>query len=447
MTTLLRLALSCCLISLAACSRGTSSTPSTLNPGQTATVVPSFSIYYQPIKSGQDLSKLGKVNVIVTSRQLDDAAAVKAIHAHGAKAFRYIQSYWFPSGQTYDGLDIGKHLDWADCTSGSDPLLGRVQGGHQWYFLDANERAARQWFVDLLHTLRSEGYDGVMFDRGLAALTGVDNHAANIWYRPSTCTQNPVSKGATPADAYVGLMREVHKAGLQLFQNYGLSPFDPGNPFRPDPSDPACQRRQYATCRHVEDGIQSVDYFLDEAVAHPKDANWRDDYAANLAGEHDRHFGGKIVGVITQGTLGGDVSRAAVFFEFARVRLFNVPVAIFTGDKQCSGGTGVCNRQGLYPELATADFGRPFGTEPQSVNCISGSSVNCVWVRQYEHAISAVNVSDTAAQVTIKLAAGGCQHVTDLESGTPLEQDRCVSSVSLQLAPWSGRPLLLRKSG
>ncbi|MGE3619353.1 MAG: hypothetical protein AB7L84_02730, partial [Acidimicrobiia bacterium] len=271
------------VVGAAACSSGdggaTGGAGTTTAPGDPTTVpatgssvadlpaepLPRVGLYYQAVRPGEDLSKLGDLDVVVLVRQGDEAAAVAAVHETGAKAFRYVQSYWFPAGRDYDGLDIGEERGLAYCASGTTPLVGREQGGTEWYFFDANERAARDHFVELLGELAAAGYDGIMFDRGLAALTGDDATRAGIWDRPSTCTEDPVVPGAPFADAYVGLMGEVHRAGLELFQNYGYSPFHPLRPFRPDPTDAACRAGELATCRRLDDAFAHVDLFLNEA--------------------------------------------------------------------------------------------------------------------------------------------------------------------------------------
>lgn len=434
-----------CLVALIAGCSASRSTPGTghaLAPtghaGQAAqtTGLTTFALYYQTIRSPADIAKLGHPNVIVTTPRSDDAAAARAIHASGAKAFRYVQAYWLPKGKDSDGLDIGKHPDWAFCAAGSRPLVGQVKKGRPWYYLDGNERAVRRAFAGMLRTVRSEGYDGVMFDRGSAALTGPE------WDKVSTCTQDPVRKGATFSDAYVGLMSEVHKAGLKLLQNYGYSPFDPKHRFRPDPADPACRAGKFTTCRHIGDGFRYIDYFLDEVVAHPRDELFQNDYAANLENERNPRFGGKVVGLLTPATLGGNTSRAAVFFEFAKVRLFNMPLTAFTGDDRCHGAGGLCDRMGVYPGLTSPPFGRPFGAAPEKTHCVQGSAVRCVWLRQYHGGLSVANVSGRTVPVTIRLAVRNCRLVSDMYTGTRMSGGRCVHSVSLRLPPWSGRPLL-----
>src|SRR5258708_62235 len=118
--------------------------------GDNALTVPSASLvssrenvsfFYQQITRTTNLSGLGKVELVVADIQHDDATAAARVKATGAKAYRYVQSYWFPKGRTYDGIDIGAHPDWAFCSTGHKPMVGRRdEFGLVWWFLDMNEQ-------------------------------------------------------------------------------------------------------------------------------------------------------------------------------------------------------------------------------------------------------------------------------------------------------------------
>ena len=58
----------------------------------------------------------------------------------------------------------------------------------------------------------------------IASLAGDTYHTPEL---VSTCTGQPVTPGATFADAYVGIMAIAKQAGVPLIINYGVSPFDP----------------------------------------------------------------------------------------------------------------------------------------------------------------------------------------------------------------------------
>lgn len=400
--------------------------------------------YYQGIRNVADVSKLGKVKIVVAGNQNGPTAA-QAIHRTGAEAYRYVQTYWFPVGKAYDDLDIGQHRDWAYCKSGGQPLVGRTDAqGRAWWYLDMNERAVHEHFAALFQKLKAAGWDGVFFDRGQVALTGIEPQPAGIWDRSSTCTQQAVDPGATMSDAYVGMEGVAAEAGLQLMVNFGGSPFDPLVPMRPDPRDRACQREDWSQCSHLDDAWQHATWVADEAIAHPQDQQWNNDYQANQQNEQNPQHGGQVVGLITTGTLGGEHSRAGVYFEWARVKLFAIPLAVGTGDSGCAkvAAGAVCNRQAAYPELAGLVLGKPLSKTPTSRACDAGSQSRCVWTRQYSNGMSVVNVRPgSASGLQLELGTGSCRYVRDVESGKALAANRCVTQVTLDLPAWSGRPL------
>ena len=167
--------------------------------------VRNVTFYYQgttPLEAGRDLSKLGKPAVVVTTPKADEKSAVAAIHSTGAKAYRYVQFFWAPDDEAFEGINLAKHPEWAFCGQGDKPLLGRVTGtgSHKarWYFIDANEEAARAALARALKHLKDQGWDGVMFDRGGAALTNARDVAGHrVWYSASSCTGQPLPTGGT----------------------------------------------------------------------------------------------------------------------------------------------------------------------------------------------------------------------------------------------------------
>jgi hypothetical protein len=411
--------------------------------------------YYQgahPLNVGADLSALGSPSVVVTTAKDNERKAVDAIHALGAKAYRYVQFYWAPDDEAYEGINLKTHPGWAFCRSGDAPVLGRRTGkGSQaadWHFIDANEKAVRAEILDQLRKLEAVGWDGVMFDRGGAALTSAaDAHHRPVWNATSSCTSDPHQKGATFSDAYVATLGLARQAGLKVMLNYGTSPFDSRIPLRPDPKDPRCSVRGRQGCRTLDDAWAGVDLVLNEAIAFPRDQHWAESFRANRLSEKDPDHGRRTVGLLTTFTLGGPrgQNRATVYYEWARVKLFDLALAVNTGDGGCpKGGTrsGVCNRYALYPELTDAQLGEPVDEEPVSRKCVS--DVRCVWSRTYEHGVVLVNVRPRPVRgLEVEIPGGTCRHVVDLFSGKRLADDACVRSVEVDLPAWGGRPLLL----
>jgi hypothetical protein len=404
-----------------------------------------IAFYYQRIRRGDDLTKLGTVSLVVTGKTAGRTAAV-AIKQTGAEAYRGVQAYWFTTGDSYDGMEVERRPDWAFCLDGAQPLLARTVAGDPWYFLDANEKGVRAAFAQRLQILKQQGWDGVFLDRGFAAMTGQDVTTSPAWNKTSTCTQDPVDPKATLSDAYVGMASEVKRAGLKLILNYGVSPFDARTPMRPDPRCVSAGRRG---CKTLHDVWPYVDGVLDEAVAHPRDVDWANDYRSNRLNEQNAKQGKIVVGLLTQGTMGGTHSREVAYFEWARVKLFVVPLAVNTGDDNCGNpppGT-LCNRQGLSPELANIRFGAPLEPEPTRSQCRPASNVNCIWTRRYEDGMSLANVTDAATTAgPITLGVGGCRYIKDVATQQPLSENRCVRAATLEVDAWSGHPLVYSKS-
>jgi hypothetical protein len=410
-------------------------------------IVPSgrenVAFFYQQISPTANLSRLGDVQLVVAGVQRDGAAAAARIHAAGAQAYRYVQSYWFPKGLELDGLDIERERAWAFCTKGTAPTAGRTDAsGHVWWFLDVNEKAVQDHFAAKFRALKAEGWDGVFLDRGYASLTGIDSEDYGVWSKVSTCTDQPVTRGATFADGYVALMRIAQAAGVEIVMNYGVSPFDPQTPMRPDSKNRSCAAQRWTRCPRLDDAWAVDPLVLDEAITHPRDRQWANDFAVNLANEQDPNHGGRVIGLLTTGNLGKQ-DRQSVYYAWSRTKLFKIPLGVNTGDRGCAAaGDAPCNRHAVYPELANVTFGAPLASRPVSTRCTRHDTVHCVWLRRYEQGMSLVNVSGGERSTgRLPLGVSGCRYVFDLWTGAPLAGNRCVTSVEVTLGAWEGHPL------
>lgn len=395
---------------------------------------------------GVDLSNLGHPAVVVSGRPTDEAAAVAAIHARGARAFRYVQFYWVPDDKPLEGIDLRLHPDWAFCESGDKPSLGRVTdaGTRHWYFLDTNEAPVRARIHTVLASLRAAGWDGVMFDRGEAATQyAVDAAGTQLWAKESTCTGRPYRAGLRFADSYVRMLALAHTVGLQTMLNTGKSAFDPIAPMRPDPRDAACRTHDWAHCHHLLDAWPALDLVLNESATQLEDRRWERTFTGNSRAEHDATYGHRTVALITSANLGGvaNQTRANVFYAWSRIKLFDLPVAINTGDGGCAPGSTICNHFGHYAELVDTLFGPPLATMPVSQACTVGSKIRCVWLRRYTRGMDVVNAQPSAQTVSIKLGTATCRYVLNVNSKRPLMGNTCVSTVRLSMPAWSGRPL------
>ena len=399
--------------------------------------------YYQQIHSGRDLATFGKVKLVVAAPQTNGKEAAALIKSTDAKAYRYIQTYWLPTSGYSDDPGATNQPNWHFCSQGSTPTVGRTDNqGRDWYFYDMNERSSLEHLKARLQIIKAEGWDGVFFDRGFAALTGLDDPSVkNVWDQVSTCTADPVKPGATFADAYVGATREAHAVGLEMMMNYGISPFDHSTPLRPDSKNTACRQRRFKQCPQLDDVWPALNWVLDEGISHPKDIAFLGDNETNLTIEREAAKGRRTVGLLTTGSL-GENNRENVFFEWSKVKLFDIPLAVNTGEGGCQGQTvTVCNRARLYPELANVAFGTPLADKPFKRSCQGKSNVNCLWIRQYSNGMSVVNVSDASITASLDLGVNGCRVVTSVDSGQALAGGACVTKVSMTIPAWSGRPL------
>lgn len=436
------------------------------NPVNSSAGVKNVTFYYNgggnvPLDTAhvsQLRTRLGTPAVVVTTPKADDQDSIAAIHRIGAKAYRYVQFFWAPKSGVYEGIDLATHPDWAFCSSGATKAVGRYTRGADgssmpWYFLDTNEVAVRQAIRAQLQSLADAGWDGVFFDRGEAATQyAADVHGHPVWYQKSSCTGTPASPGARLSDAYVHLLSLAHSvrgagaaARLHVMMNNGKSPFDSVTPMRPNPRDADCRARRWSRCSHLADAWPSLNLVLNETAVRPRDVSWARTFAANQASERNRTHGHRTVAMITTATLGGRTnarSKAKVFYAWSRIKLFNIAVAVNTGDGGCAGVAGICNRYGVYPQLTNTRFGKPRGARPVAQSCIRKSKVHCVWLRRYAQGVNVLNASGRSrSSARVALGTATCRHVYDVYAGAPLARNRCVKVVRIRLPAWSGRPL------
>jgi hypothetical protein len=406
--------------STAATTAGTGTTTAAVTPARE-----NISFFYQQITNTTDLSRLGDVKLVVAGQQQDDTLAAARIKQTGAKAYRYVQSYWFPKDKTFDGLDIGAQPDWAFCASGTTPMPGRTDAtGTLWWFLDMNEQPVQQFFLTKFLALKAAGWDGVFLDRGFAALTGLDSY--KVSNKVSTCTGQPVTPGATFASTYVGIMNIAKQAGMPLIINYGISPFDPQHPLRAD----------------AWSALSSTGLVLDESVSHPQDQYWAYHLAANRQNEQNAQHPGRVIGLLTTAILGGQ-TRLSVYYGWSKTKLFAIPLGVNTGDAGCANAGGLpCNQAGLYPELANVAYGLPISTSPGPTQCALHDAVHCLWFRRYQAGMSLLNASSGTRTGVIPLGVSGCRYVLDLFTKRSIDGGYCVASAIVRLGPWEGHPLL-----
>jgi hypothetical protein len=401
----------------------------------------SAAFYYQQIHADTDLRGLAGADLVVTRSQIDEPGATARLHGLGAQAYRYVQMYWAPAGVPYDGIDLGQTPGWGFCGAGTAATLGRVDStGFPWFFLDLNERAAWDYAVGFLQTVKGWGYDGIMLDRGYAAtVAGTAPDGTRIWNRASTCTEDPVAPGARFADRYVAFAAAARQAGLEVMFNTGVSPYDERYRSRPDPADPRCDlpltasAAAWAACPRLDDVAPVATSFLNEGFSAGTDSRFASDLATGA--EAERRGGPPVFGLVKAPGTGPEERREAIY-RWARAKLFPLPLAVNTGDDACGGDPGVCLRNGLFPELSSVRFGAPVDGGPVRDQCVPGSTLRCVYTRVYAGGRVVVNVTPQPRRVVLPAAA---TDVRDVGSGVTISR-QC--AVELDLPAWTARILV-----
>lgn len=373
----------------------------------------------------------GDRNVVTNLRQLGHIRAI----------FRYVNLYSEPAGGSTDLPMSG--LGWTFCSSGTTPPVARVVNGTPWYFLNPSSSEARSAVTALFQRLHNDGYTGIMIDRGQIATQYASysrgQQDVKFWFRHSTCNGG----AQTFADGFTSWAALAQHEGLKVFFNNGISAFAPPM-MRPDPTNTACQHGYWDACTHLNDLWRNTNLVLDESATALRDIDWARNFAGNHASESDRAHGHRTVTLITTRELGGTAgqNKVDVYYAWSRIKLFNLPVAINTGEGGCSVNnvTNPCNHYGFHSALTSIQFGRPLTAAPSRASCSRGSRVHCVWHRSYAAGMDVVNVSPTRKTVTLELGTRGCRYVTDVSTGRLLSP-KCVSSVQLTLRSWTGRPL------
>lgn len=385
--------------------------------------------WYQPLSATTDPNRIGKASIVVIADQgsdADEVAAVAKAHSLGAKAYHYVQGFWVPDSRSYDGIDISQHPDWRYCNA-NGPVLGRVLGSVNWWMLDMNEKAARNAMTAYLLTVKNTwGYDGVFIDLGNAALKPSNMVPGFDINQASTCTQTPVIAGRSFADSYIGMASQAKGVGLESMLNY-YNPYQ--NPVLP------AGWWTYLTSTLDESSNQSAD--------------WSTVQTANALAQNN----GKVVAMVKNTDADAVAAKNDVYFRWSRAKLYDVPVAVNTGDDKCgSSSQPICLHFGVYPELVNTNLGNAQNeaglAEPAKSGCDAGSDVNaCLWVRHYANGLVIDNNSAVARSLTTNLNTSSCMYIKEIYSNQILANNTCVTSIQMNnIPPNSGRVLQYSQS-
>ena len=405
--------------------------------------------YYQKVANDPGaLEKFKGASAVVVSNQGSaegERDAVQTIHAAGARALHYVNFYWYPESTLYQDMRISDRKGWIFCEGKRKrKVVGKTVGGVRWYFLDANERGARNYIIRYLRKLKDYGYDGVFFDRGSSSLLGTKDGGGYIAWKKSTCTAEKVIKGKrrTFADVFVSLLKDARRKVFgdraPIFMNYGGAPYRPPK-LRPDPRDRDCRARRWKRCSSLGDAWKWLSRAIDEAPSHPFAHKFLEDYRDNQSSEN--HYG-RVIGEIRMTS----ADRDETYFRWARARLFRLSLFVNTGDDLCPTAPPgePCYRWGTYPELTKVNLGLPVDRKPQSISrpgtrCGSDDPkiANCLWIRRYARGMVAVNVTNTTVVLDQNIGLGASRSVKDVF--TEALVNPCGNKVTQALGPWTGR--------
>jgi hypothetical protein len=428
---------------LGACSSAAST--SSMAAASRATRRENVVFWYQSVLPGTASQNFQRAYAVVVAGQGDtpddhtnERNAVKEIRGVGALPFRYVNFFWFPKGSLYNNfMNISDHPGWRFCGKDGRPVVGQRVRGVKWYYFDANERAARAFVGDYLKQLKNIGYRGVFFDRGGAAFRGLQSGKQPVWKQRSHCTAHPWRPHARFADLYASLIKKAKRMGLQVWVNYGKTPYTTPK-LRPDPNNRFCRKRRWHRCPTKYDVLKTVSRVIDESPSHVRNKPFEKDYREDLASERHSPRRGppRVIGEIKSPAK----RPGEVYYQWAKARLFRLSLFINTGDDGCKTAIepDFCWRWGTYPELTSVRLGLPIDSRPTRYKCRRNSKVKCLWLRRYKRGMSVVNLRSKALKMPAVKTGVGRQSVVELKPGTNAVLG-CRGKLSAKIPPHSGR--------
>ncbi len=382
-------------------------------------------LYFHLIKDTPEWEKnslplIGKPRLVITRAQgTEDAErfAIKKIHETGGLAYRYLQYFWFPDNKADPdtGLNISQNPDWIYCRQGNTPLFGVRFEGVKSYFLDLNERAARDNMIAFYKKIKDWGYDGVFVDIGRGARSGrTDYPLADqlIPGEPSTCTKDPIVANRSFADSYIETITQAKALGLKTILNY--------------------DRAHVPGKKLPANWYNYLDWTLDESVNN-SNIPWQEIYDSNRYAELDGQ--GKTIQLIKEDIKDANgkpiTNKDDVYFRSSRARLFSSPIAVNSLNSR------------LYPELTSATLNGPFVAGPFTISCDDTATGQCLWARRYSGGLVIVNnTNQNKSTKNIWLGTQSCRTVKNLYSGQLLDGGACITSLDLSIPAKSGRIFL-----
>ncbi len=122
--------------------------------------------------------------------------------------------------------------------------------------------------------------------------------------------------------------------------------------------------------------------------------------------------------------------RPLAFEEWAEAALWRIDLTMNAGDNGCLRVPQgqICWHYGTFPELTRISRGAPIDPQPNRQRCEPGSTVACLWIRRWQHAIVVVNETGSPISTAITTGQPACRHLTDVWTAEPLANGACVTS-------------------
>ena len=355
--------------------------------------------YYQNV-TALDASKYAGAKDVVVADQKSDAATVQTVHSQGALAFHYVNVFWFPINRTYEGTNISKISDGAFCSNAPAARDG-------WAYANLNNAALRASIDAYLASLKSDGYDGVFFDRGTVALS-------TSYPMPNLVSDCPSDTSkATFADGYATIVKDAHKLGLRIVVNYGG-----GHPLRRDVAR--------VTTRIMQESVPATSDTFATAFARRS----HEDAAAAADGAP------RYVEEIKTASIS---DKADAFYGWASGALWDIDLTVNSGDDSCTGDAGVCWHYGTFPVLTAVERGAAMDSKPGSRTCVKGSTINCLWTRRWNHALVIVNQTNATIAASVSTGHTTCRIFTNVYAGKAMHKGRCTDKLTFSVPAHSGR--------
>lgn len=260
------------------------------------------------------------------------------------------------------------------------------------------------------------------------------------WRIASTCTTDPVVRGARSSDAWFNLLMRAKAQGLKV------SAMNIGDPAAIEPFN----RQDPNTPKKVTSDVLALDWIMHENAGRPMENYPGQVGASTVYGtpfevlatrvKNDAvHGRSKVVEMAKARLPLTDRNRyRQEEYTWSLAKLAGGPVVLNAGYDFCGvpAGTNDCNRTGLSRPLTDIRLGTPIDAAPYAAAC---NGASCMWVRRFERGLVVVSAYGTPKRTaTIPLGTVGCRRIAAFQGGKQAK-GACVTSFAVGTAAprWS----------